>query len=115
MNRHILILGLATVLVLTATAGCMGLGGPNPKIVEDSATKDVSLSKGLVYNVNAVIQNDGRDGDITVTAKLIDEEKGFVRDQVSTVVFIPSGETKKVSLTLDGDVARTYRYSIEVS
>jgi len=113
MNRHILILGLAAVLVLTT--GCMGLGGPNPKIVEDSATKDISLSKGLVYNVNAVIQNDGRDGDITVTAKLIDEEKGFVRDQVSTVVFIPSGETKKVSLTLDGDVARTYKYSIEVN
>ena len=107
MNRHILILGLAAVLVLTA--GCMG------KVVEDSATKDVSLSKGLVYNVNAVIQNDGADGDVTVTAKLIDEEKEFVRDQASTTVFIPSGETKKVSLTLDGDVARTYKYSIEVS
>lgn len=113
MNRHILILGLAAVLVLTA--GCMGLGGPNPKVVEDSATKDVSISKGLVYNVNAVIQNDGADGDVTVTAKLIDEEKEFVRDQASTTVFIPSGETKKVSLTLDGDVARTYKYSIEVS
>ena len=111
MNRHILILGLAAVLVLTA--GCMGLGGPNPKVVEDSATKDVSISKGL--NVNAVIQNDGADGDVTVTAKLIDEEKEFVRDQASTTVFILSGETKKVSLTLDGDVARTYKYSIEVS
>ncbi|KLK89106.1 hypothetical protein SZ63_01250 [Methanoculleus sediminis] len=113
MSKQILILGLAAVLVLTA--GCMGLGGPSPKVVEDSLTKDVSLSKGLVYNVNAVIQNDGADGDVTVTMKLIDEEKGFVRDEVSTVISIPSGETKKVSLTLDGDVGRTYRHSVEVS
>ncbi|HOB18299.1 MAG TPA: hypothetical protein PKK74_06365 [Candidatus Methanoculleus thermohydrogenotrophicum] len=113
MNKQILILGLVGVLVLAA--GCMGPGGPNPKIVEDSAIKDISLSKGLVYSVNVVIQNDGADGDVTVTAKLIDEEKGFVRDQVSTVVFIPSGETRKVSLTLDGDVARKYRHSVEVN
>ena len=113
MSKQILILGLAAVLVLTA--GCMGLGGPSPKVEEDSLTKDVSLSKGLVYNVNAVIQNDGADGDVTVTMKLIDEEKGFVRDEVSTVISIPSGETKKVSLTLDGDVGRTYRHSVEVS
>jgi hypothetical protein len=112
MSKQILILGLAAVFVLSA--GCTGLVGPNPRVVEDSATKDISLSKGLVYNVNAEIQNDGRDGDVTVTAKLIDEEKGFVRDQISTAVFIPSGETKKVGLTLDGDVGRAYRYSVEV-
>jgi len=46
MNKQILILGLVGVLVLAA--GCMGPGGPNPKIVEDSAIKDISLSKGLV-------------------------------------------------------------------
>ncbi|MDK2889832.1 MAG: hypothetical protein PWR21_464 [Methanoculleus sp.] len=113
MNKRILILGLAAALVLTA--GCMGPPGPNPRVVEDSMIKDISLSKGLGYNVNAVIQNDGGDGDVTVTMKLIDEEKGFVRDQVSTVISIPSGETEKVSLTLDGDVGRTYRHSVEVS
>ncbi|MCE5339490.1 MAG: hypothetical protein LLF90_12515 [Methanomicrobiaceae archaeon] len=112
MRRLILIPGLVAAFVLVS--GCMGLVGPNPKVVQDSATKDISLSKGLVYNVNAEIQNDGRDGDVTVTAKLIDEEKGFVRDQVSTAVFIPSGETKMVSLTLDGDVGRAYRHSVEV-
>ena len=113
MRKRILMPGLVLVLVLAA--GCTGLVGPDPKIVEDSATKDISLSKGLVYNVNAAIQNDGRDGDVTVTVKLIDEEKGFIRDEVSTQVFIPSGATKRVSLTLDGDLGRTYRYSIEVS
>lgn len=77
--------------------------------------KDISLSKGLGYSMSAVIQNDGSDGDVTVTAKLIDEQKGFVRDQVSTMVFIASGEPKKVSLALDGDVARTYTYWIEVN
>jgi hypothetical protein len=113
MNKRILILGLAAMLVLTA--GCMGLGGPSPRVVEDSMVTDISLSKGLGYNVKAVIQNDGGDGDVTVTMKLIDEEKGFVRDEASTVVSIPSGETKKVSLTLDGDLGRTYRHSVEVS
>jgi hypothetical protein len=110
MTRRIFILGLAAVLVLTA--GCMGLGGPNPKVVEDSMAPDLSLSKGLGYTVNAVIQNDGSDGDVTVTMKLIDEEKGFVRDEASTVISIPSGETKKVSLTLDGDLGRDYKYSV---
>ena len=113
MHKRILILGLAAALVLTA--GCMGLGGPNPKVVEDSMVTDISLSKGLGYTVNAVIQNDGGDGDVTVTMKLIDDEKGFVRDEVSTVVSIPSGETKKVSLTLDGDIGRKYKYSIELN
>jgi len=46
---------------------------------------------------------------------LIDEEKGFTRDQVSTKVFIPAGETKRVSITLDGDIGRKYQYRIEVS
>ncbi|MDD3071434.1 MAG: hypothetical protein PHX88_09605 [Methanoculleus horonobensis] len=113
MNKRILVLGLAAVLVLTA--GCMGLGGPSPRVVEDSMVTDISLSKGLGYSVSAVIQNDGADGDVTVTMKLIDEEKGFVRDEASTVISIPSGETKKVSLTLDGDIGRTYQYSVEVS
>lgn len=113
MSRQIFILGLVAVLVLTA--GCMGLGGPNPKIVEDSMVTDLSLSKGLGYTVNAVIQNDGADGAITVTMKLIDEEKGFVRDEASTVISIPSGETKEVSLTLDGDIGRDYDYRIELS
>jgi len=112
MRRPILILGLVAAFVLAA--GCMGLAGPDPKVVQDSATRDISLSKGLVYNVNAEIQNDGRDGDVTVTARLIDEEKGFTRDEVSVQVFIPAGETKRVSLTLDGDVGRTYRHSVEV-
>ncbi|WP_292728399.1 hypothetical protein [Methanoculleus sp.] len=112
MRRPVLILGLVAVLVLAA--GCIGLVGPDPKVVQDSATRDISLSKGLVYNVNAEIQNDGSDGDVTVTARLIDEEKGFTRDQVSVQVFIPSGETKQVSLTLDGDVGRTYRHSVKV-
>ena len=113
MSKQILILGLAAGLVLSA--GCMGPGGPNPRVVEDSATRDISLSRGLVYSVNAVIQNDGGDGDVTVTMKLIDEEKGFVRDEASTVISIPSGETKKVSLTLDGDIGRKYKYSIELN
>ncbi|WP_292518703.1 hypothetical protein [Methanoculleus sp.] len=113
MRRPILILGLVAAFVLAA--GCMGLAGPDPKVVQDSATPDISLSRGLGYSVNAEIQNDGSDGDVTVTAKLIDEQKGFVRDQVSTVVFIASGETKKVSLALDGDVGRTYTYSVEVN
>ncbi len=92
----------------------MGLAGPDPEVVQDSATRDISLSKGLVYNVNADIQNNGRDGDVIVTARLIDEEKGFTRDEVSVQVFIPAGETKRVSLILDGDVGRTYRHSVEV-
>jgi len=29
-------------------------------------------------------------------------------------VFIPAGEIKQVSLTLDGDIGRTYRHSVEV-
>jgi len=111
MSKQILIFGLAAALLLTA--GCMGLGGPDPKVVEDSAIRDISLSRGLVYNVNAVVQNDGADGDVTVTMKLIDEEKGFTRDEVSVQVFIPAGEAKRVSLTLDGDVGRTYRHSVE--
>ena len=113
MSKRILILGLVAVLVLAT--GCMGLGGPNPRVVQDSATTDISLSKGLMYNVNAEVQNDGGDGDVTVTAALIDEEKGFTRDQVSTKVFIPAGETKRVSFTLDGDIGRKYQYRIEVS
>ena len=60
-------------------------------------------------------QNDGADGNVTVTAKLIDKEKGFVRDEVSTTIFIPSGETREVSLTLDGDAGREYQHRIEVS
>jgi len=107
-----LILSLAAVFVLTA--GCIGLVGPDPKVVQDSAIRDISLAKGLVYNVNAEIRNDGRDGDVTVTARLIDEEKGFTRDEVSVQVFIPGGETKRVSLILDGDVGRTYRHSVKV-
>lgn len=82
---------------------------------EDPAARDVCHSRGLVYNVNAEIRNDGSDGDVIVTAKLIDEEKGFTRDQVSVQVFIPAGETRRISLTLDGDVGRTYRHSVEVS
>lgn len=113
MNKRILILGLAAVLVLTA--GCMELGGPSPRVVEDSMVTDISLSKGLGYSVSAVIQNDGAAGDVTVTMKLIDEEKGFVRDEASTVISIPSGETKKVSLTLDGDLGRDYDYKIELN
>lgn len=112
MRRPILILGLVAVLVLAA--GCIGLVGPDPKVVQDSATRDISLSKGLVYNVDAEIRNDGSDGDIIVTARLIDEEKGFTRDEISVQVFIPGGETKWVSLVLDGDVGRTYRHSVEV-
>jgi len=50
-----------------------------------------------------------------VTAELIDKEKGFVRDEVSTTIFIPSGETREVSLTLDGDAGREYQHRIEVS
>ncbi|WP_300998796.1 hypothetical protein [Methanoculleus sp.] len=79
---------------------------------EDPAARDVCHSRGLVYNVNADIQYDG---DVTVTTKLIDEEKGFTRDQVSVLVFIPAGETRRISLMLDGDVGRTYRHSVEVS
>ncbi|NLB00700.1 MAG: hypothetical protein GX837_07045, partial [Methanomicrobiales archaeon] len=74
MSKQIFILGLAALFVLAA--GCMGLGGPNPKVVEDSMVPDLSLSKGLGYTVNAVIQNDGADGDVTVKMKLIDKEKG---------------------------------------
>jgi hypothetical protein len=113
MSKQIFILGLAALFVLAA--GCMGLGGPNPKVVEDSMVPDLSLSKGLGYTVNAVIQNDGADGDVTVKMKLIDKEKGFVRDEASKVISIPSGETKKVSLTLDGDLGRNYEYKIELS
>ncbi|MCM2465438.1 hypothetical protein [Methanoculleus oceani] len=112
MSKRILIPGLVVVLVLAA--GCIGFVGPDPTVVQDSATRDISLSKGLVYNVNAEIQNDGSDGDVIVTARLIDEEKGFTRDQVSVQVFIPAGEIKRVSITLDGDVGRTYRHSVEV-
>ncbi|WP_243669172.1 hypothetical protein [Methanoculleus chikugoensis] len=85
--------------MLVLTAGCMGgLGGPNPKVVEDSMVTDISLSKGLGYAVNAVIQNDGGgDGDVTVTMKLIDEEKGFVRDEASTVISIPQGGRQRRS------------------
>lgn len=113
MSRQIFILGLVAALVLAA--GCMGLGGPNPKVVEDSMVPDISLSKGLGYTVNAMIQNDGAGGDVTVKMKLIDKEKGFVRDEASTVISIPSGETKKVSLTLDGDLGRDYDYRVELS
>ena len=108
------ILVLALVAAFILTTGCMGLGGPNPKVVEDSIAPDISLSKGLGYTVNAVIQNDGSDGDVTVTMKLIDKEKGFIRDEASKVISIPSGETKKVSLTLDGDIGRNYEYRIEL-
>ncbi|MCK8518854.1 DUF7490 domain-containing protein [Methanoculleus sp. 7T] len=111
MRNGILMLGLIAVLVLAS--GCMGLVGPNPKVVQDSATMDISLSKGLVYTIDAQIKNDGADGDVTVTAELIDAEKGFVRDKASRKVFIPSGETRKVSFTLDGEVSRDYQYRIE--
>ena len=112
MRMPILVLALVAAFILTT--GCMGLGGPNPKIVEDSMVPDISISKGLGYTVNAVIQNDGSDGDVTVTMKLIDKEKGFIRDEASKVISIPSGETKKVSLTLDGDIGRNYEYRIEL-
>lgn len=112
VRRSIHILCLVAAFFLAA--GCMGLAGPDPQVVQDSATPDISLAKGLVYNVNAEVQNDGSDGDVTVTARLIGDEKGFTRDEISVQVFIPAGETKRVSLTLDGDVGRTYRHSVEV-
>jgi hypothetical protein len=40
MGRKILLVVMAAVLVLAA--GCAGLGGPEPRVVEDSATQDLS-------------------------------------------------------------------------
>jgi|BioPla2DNA2_1021312.scaffolds.fasta_scaffold116216_1 hypothetical protein len=116
MKSRILALGLIAVLIVTAlilTAGCMGLMGPKPKVVHQSATESFSLSKGVVYKVNAQIRNDGSDGDVTVIAQLFDAEKGFTRDQASQRVFISSGETRQVSFTLDGEFGRDYQYRVD--
>jgi hypothetical protein len=104
---------LLLFVTLTLFAGCTALFGPKPVIVQQSGSQSLSLSQGIIYNVQALVRNDGADGDVIVTATLIDAGKNFVRDEVSTRVYIPSGQTKKVVLTLDGEFGRTYQYTVK--
>ena len=103
---------LLLIVALVSVAGCTALFGPKPVIVRDDAQSSFSLSKGIIYNVDAWVRNDGGDGDVIVTASLLDAGKGFTRDEASTRIYLTSGQTKKVSLTLDGEFGRDYQYSV---
>ena len=114
MKNRTLTLGLIAILIVTVlvlTTGCMG---PKPKVVHQSATQSFSLSQGIVYKIDAQVKNDGRDGDVTVVAQLIDVERDFIRDQASQRVFISSGETTRVNFILDGEFSRKYKYRVDV-
>jgi hypothetical protein len=110
MKSRLLLLLLLVALV--SVAGCTALFGPKPIIVRDDAQSSFSLSQGIIYNVDAWVRNDGSDGNVIVTASLLDAEKGFTRDEASTRIYLTSGQTKKVSLTLDGEFGRDYQYSV---
>ncbi len=103
---------LLLLVALVSVAGCTALFGPNPVVVRDNAESSFSLSQGVIYNVDAWIRNDGGDGDVIVTARLMDAGKSFTRDEASTRVYLSSGQTRKVSLTLDGEFGREYQYSV---
>jgi hypothetical protein len=102
------------VLFLILSAGCAGLLGPKPVIVSQKSTTDFSFSKGIIYNIDVTIRNDGADGSIKVTAELIDKNKGFVRDRGSNSIYLKKGQTGTAQIILDGEIGRDYSYRVEV-
>lgn len=99
------------IIMLILIVGCLG-GGPNPIVVQHDSKESISILKGNVYDVTALIRNEGESGNVTVTAELIATDTGVVRDQASDTFYMESGASKNIKLTLDGESGYDYSYTI---
>ncbi len=84
-------------------------------VVQTTSESSFDLTKGLVYNVDIWVKNEGSvSHSARVTADLI-SNIGETRDTSTQVVNLQPGEVKKVRLVLDGEngLEYTYEYYVE--
>ncbi len=84
-------------------------------VVQTNSESSFDLSKGIVYNIDIWVKNEGSvSHNAKVTVDLI-SNTGETRDTNSQVVSLQPGETKKIRLDLDGEngVEYSYEYHVE--
>ncbi|WP_048178316.1 hypothetical protein [Methanosarcina sp. MTP4] len=111
--RHISILVLVLVLLACSFVGCIDEAGI--VVVQDRCESSFDLSKGIVYHVDLWVQNEGSVSKSSkVTAELLVENTGEVRDSETQIVNLEPGETKQITLVLDGERNIDYEYTYYV-
>lgn len=100
---------LLLILVLTCSfAGCVS---SNIVIVQDRCQSSFNLERGLVYNVDLWIKNEGSSSqNVQVTVDLIASSTGQIRNESTQIVNLQSTETKQLRFTLDGEEGVQYQY-----
>jgi hypothetical protein len=101
---------LLLILVLTCSiAGCVSYN--EIVVVQDRCQSSINLEKGLVYNVDLWIKNEGSSSqNVQVTVDLISSSTGQIRDESTQIVNLQSTETKQLRFTLDGEEGVQYQY-----
>ena len=111
-TKIILILALIASSLFT---GCVESGG-EIIVVQDRSQSSFDLSKGIVYDIDLWIKNEG---DVSksarVTVELLAQNTNEVRDSKTQTVNLKPGETNQITFILDGENGIEYEYSYYVN
>jgi hypothetical protein len=89
-------LGLAFV---TGLAGCGGLSGPDPTVVETEVDEGLDALLGDT-DVFVTVRNDGAAGTVEVTLELLDEDETVLLDETQTTD-MDADEQRRVTFSVD--------------
>ena len=101
-------------ILVCSFAGCVGATA-GIVVVQDKCESSFSLDKGIVYNVDTWVKNEGSvSKSAEVTVELIAVSTGKVRDESTQIVNLKPGESKQLRFVLDGENGVDYQYSYHV-
>jgi hypothetical protein len=101
-------------VLVCSFAGCLGATA-GIVVVQDKCESSFSLDKGIVYDVDIWVKNEGSvSKSAEVTAELIASSTGKVRDRSTQIVNLKPDESKQLKFVLDGENGIDYQYSYHV-
>lgn len=105
---------IITVIMAVLLSGC--LASAEFVVTDSSGEASFDLSKGVVYDIDVIVQNVGdAEGVADVTVNLISESSGAIRDTQTQTISLKSGQSRELKYTLDGESGEEYRYEVEIN
>ena len=105
---------LVAIIMAVFLSGCMATA--DIVVVDDSGEASLDLSRGIVYDIDVMVQNIGDgEGGADVTVNLISQSTGAIRDVQTQTVNLRPGQSRQLKYTLDGEAGDDYEYTIEIN
>ncbi|KDE57930.1 hypothetical protein EL22_08315 [Halostagnicola sp. A56] len=100
MYRRSYLRGVAVTGGIVSLAGCTELLGPDPSIENVDGDQSISGAFSGTMDIEVLVENGGRSGDIQITITFEDDE-GTVVGRETREITMDSNESRRVTVSVD--------------